>query len=94
METHPKVLFYALSGDRYKPADVKSAALWFVETHDLPRVSETIDEHQFDALISAWAARQGRACDWPDLCEPHSADMIFPAGPVSYLWPKDDEART
>jgi predicted nuclease with RNAse H fold len=91
-ETHPKVLFYALSGDRYRPEDVKSAALWFVEKHHLPPVGERIDEHQFDALISAWAARQGRARQRPDLCEPHSADMIFPAGPVSYLWPKRDEA--
>ena len=84
-ETHPKVLFYALRGSRY--TDVATAALWFVEKHDLQPISGTIDEHQFDALISAWAAREGRMRQWGDLCQPHSADMIFPAGPVSYLWP-------
>ena len=50
-ETDPKVLFYALSGDRYKPKDVKSAALWFVEKHHLPPVGERIDEHELMRLF-------------------------------------------
>jgi hypothetical protein len=54
-----------------------------------PSVRE-LDEHQFDALISASAPRQGRAREWRDVCAQHCADMIFPAGPVSYLLPKNE----
>jgi hypothetical protein len=85
-ETHPKVLFHTLRGSRYVAGDVGSAAIWFAEKHGLPS-PEKLDEHQFDALISAWVAREGHNRCWCDLCEPLSNDMIFPAGPVSYLWP-------
>jgi hypothetical protein len=85
-ETHPKMLFHALRGSRYRVADLESAVRWFVEKHGLP-TAEKMDEHQFDALVSAWAAREGPIRQWRDLCEPRSPDVIFPVGVVSYLWP-------
>lgn len=85
-ETHPKVLFHALRGSRYTKADVPLAFEWFMMRAELS-AAEVRNEHELDALISAWAAREGLLNKWRDLCEPSSPDMIFPAGPVSYFWP-------
>src|ERR1700736_4986925 len=40
-----------------------------------------------DAALSAWAAREGLADSWIDIIGA-DADLLFPAGPVRYLWPK------
>lgn len=85
-ETHPKVLFHALHGSNYSKSRIAWALDWFI---DKTALSTGIikNEHELDALISAWAAREGMANNWNDLCEPRTADMIFPAGSVSYFWP-------
>lgn len=53
------------------------------------------NDHEWDALISAWAAYQGHESKqgrvgWKNLvdCETQSA-LVFPAGPVEYRWPDE-----
>jgi len=85
-ETHPKVLYRELRGTRYTPMDWRAAADWFVQYSKLDLVDAIDDDHQLDALLSAWATREGYARGWQDLAGPE-ADHIYPAGAVSYLWP-------
>jgi hypothetical protein len=85
-ETHPKVLIPALGGDRYSDAAPEAALVWFADHAGLD-VSSVRGGHQLDALLSAWATRQGLAAGWPNLLGDDPA-LVFPAGRVSYLWPK------
>ena len=57
-ETHPKVLFYAITGKRYRPADLASAVEWFASYSSLTIIGDISNDDQFDALLSAWATRQ------------------------------------
>jgi hypothetical protein len=41
-----------------------------------------------DALLSAWATREGYADGWQDLVSADVNDQIFPVGEVNYLWPR------
>ena len=85
-ETHPKVLYWALTGGRYAAEQFPAAARGFEFSHNLELAGPIDDDHQFDALLSAWATREGYTRGWQDLAEPE-ADHIFPAGKVNYLWP-------
>jgi hypothetical protein len=89
-ETHPKVLFHALHGANYAKSEIAIAFDWFV-THAALATGSVKNEHELDALISAWAAKEGLLRRWEDLCEPRTGDMIFPAGRVFYLWPSKSE---
>jgi len=91
-ETHPKVLFHALHGANYAKSEISAAFDWFVG-HAALSTGSVRNEHELDALISAWAAKEGTLQRWPDLCEPRTPDMIFPAGPVSYLWPPKSDQK-
>ena len=52
------------------------------------KVATPVGEHEFDALISAWATREGLSGHWSDLVS-NDSDLIFPAGKrVHYFWPK------
>ncbi len=85
-ETHPKVLIPALGGERYADAAPEAALAWFADHAGLD-VSGMRGGHQLDALLSAWATREGLAAGWPDLVGDDPA-LLFPTGPVTYLWPK------
>jgi hypothetical protein len=41
-----------------------------------------------DALLSAWATRQGMVEGWQDLVG-NDPSLLLPAGKVSHLWPKE-----
>ena len=71
-ETHPKVLYYALAEEKYDYG--QEMKHWLTE--GIPWTQQkgkeigdgskiTSDEHQWDALISAWAAFCGRSGKWP-----------------------------
>jgi hypothetical protein len=87
-ETHPKLLFYAISGKRYRPADLAGAVEWFANYSSLTIIGDISNDDQFDALLSAWATREGYADGWQDLVSPDVNDQIFPVGEVNYLWPR------
>jgi hypothetical protein len=85
-ETHPKVLYRALTGKRYVMEQLTAAVQWFASDSKIDLADKIDDDHQFDALLSAWATREGYAQGWQDLAEPEG-DHLFPAGKVNYLWP-------
>ena len=88
-ETHPKVLLHALGGERYRSDTVDAAIRWCVTR--MACDEWTIEgEHALDAALSAWATREGLVNDWTDIIGASSA-LLFPAGPVRYLWPFEPE---
>jgi membrane-associated phospholipid phosphatase len=85
-ETHPKVLAFALRGERHRDADPKAAVAWFAQHSGLELTPEATG-HDFDAVLSAWATREGLSQGWTDLVSDDPA-LLFPTGRVSYLWPE------
>lgn len=84
-ETHPKVLFSALSGSRYRKDALPAAIEWFA-TYAKLESDSALNDHEFDALMSAWVTHAGLQGNWCDLVQ-SDGSLIFPAGPVKYLWP-------
>lgn len=84
-ETHPKVLFSALSGSRYRKDALPVAIDWFVSYAKLSPIT-AVNDHEFDAVMSAWVTRAGLQGNWSDLVQPADC-LLFPAGAVKYLWP-------
>lgn len=89
-ETHPKVLYHAMTSKNYTRDDIPTMTAW-LQQQFRPRVECVIrDEHQWDALISAWATWQGFSGKWiADLVvDVGGTRLLFPVGQVSYYWPK------
>ncbi len=88
IETHPKVLYYALSGRRYdwrrRASDMTK---WLLGQMDCAS-AEIFNDHCWDAAISAWAAFKGHTHCWPHNLRADSLDPIEPAGSCAYWWPK------
>jgi hypothetical protein len=84
-ETHPKVLLHALWKERYDPKTVSAAIQRFAGRVGIECAVQ--GEHEFDAVLSGWATREGLAHGWIDIVGV-GADLLFPAGPVRYLWPE------
>lgn len=100
-ETHPKVLSYALTqSEEYFTPSSKSWLLTQVrscidrhrkclqsdETQSEPE-HEFKTDHEWDALISAWATYQGVRGFWKEDLMRHARKPLFPAGPATYYWP-------
>jgi len=90
-ETHPKVAFYAVFGQKHdwvKRRKEMLANLGGEIGHPGLSVS---NDHEFDAVLSAYAVRQGMAGHWPlDLHELPGAtggDAVEPFGPSKFYWP-------
>ena len=83
-ETHPKVLAYAMRGELRRDDNPPVAWLAQHAALDMTRVS---GGHEFDAVFSAWATREGLARNWSDLVANDPA-LLLPVGTVSYLWPE------
>jgi hypothetical protein len=85
-ETHPKVLAFALRGQRHRDSDIAAVVEWFV-LHSQLDLGGYRSGHEFDAVLSAWATQTGLTDGWIDLVS-DDASLLFPAGKASYLWPK------
>jgi hypothetical protein len=85
-ETHPKVLAYAVRGERHRDDDPSSGIAWFAQHSGLALIGGATG-HEFDAVLSAWATREGMSKQWTDLVTDDAA-LLFPVGTVSYLWPE------
>jgi hypothetical protein len=91
-ETHPKVLYYALAQQRY--AWGEGMVTWLRNAVRCTSGPDIANEHEWDALISAWATRCGISRVWSHDLKTHSQEALEPAGPVTYWWPEaqaDDE---
>ena len=89
-ETHPKLLVHALGGARYTDNNAAGAIAWLAKQSGLD-TSRVGSGHELDALLSAWATREGIRGNWGDLAQEEPA-LIFPAGRVMYLWPMERTA--
>lgn len=91
-ETHPKVLYRALSGNKYDyqtSSDVMDAALsdWTELT------ISTKNDHEWDSAVSALAAYKGLSGHWAhDLFtidqKSSESRLVFPCGSAHYWWPE------
>ena len=85
-EAHPKVLAYALRGELHRDADPVAGIAWFGQ-HSGLNMTAIRGGHEFDAVLSAWATREGLSRGWTDLVTDDPA-LLFPMGKVTYLWPE------
>jgi hypothetical protein len=91
-ETHPKVLYFALTGHPY---DYEQQAVGMVQNLRQWLDADELNvnsEHAWDALVSAYAARQWASNGWPtDLHQlPRNAEEeLFPiyGNQAHYAWP-------
>lgn len=93
-ETHPKVLYYALSRPRQKYAYGRGMVDWLLQQFQSGlQLRKPIDnEHEWDALMSAWATWKGLSRAWQaDLMDsvPSAERLLYPVGPVSFYWPEE-----
>jgi len=90
-ETHPKVLYYALSGATYPKDLLMPAAVsdWLFSRMGISAVEPgPITTDEWDAMISAWATCQGLSGCWKHDLVGSSPDTLFPAGSATYFWPE------
>ena len=84
-ETHPKAQYYALNGMRYDYNNNKATMdSWLLS--NIGGTAVINNEHEWDALFSAWATYMGITGGWVfNLIEPYS-NLIMPAGNTYYYW--------
>ena len=89
-ETHPKVLYWALTADRYNYQERTEAMDKFL-SDQLHCQVKTSNEHEWDAVISIVAALRGLDGSWThDLFSEvigETGRLVFPAGQTNYWWP-------
>ena len=90
-ETHPKVLYWALTETRYDYSQ-NSAGMDAKLSDWLDYGVETNNDHEWDAVVSILAALQGLKGVWShDLFKEPLDDcgrLVFPAGEANYWWPQ------
>ena len=86
IETHPKVLYRALSGQRYDWSSRMQE--WLIEHMGLAPETVMSDNHCGDAALSAWAAYKGHTRHWKHDLRALSHGPIEPAGSCAYWWPE------
>jgi Protein of unknown function (DUF429) len=87
-ETHPKVLYYALTRQYYMRDDISPMVEWLSRQFDHCLECRVENEHQWDALISAWGTWLGISGKWKRDLVPRDSALLFPAGRVTYFWPE------
>jgi hypothetical protein len=89
-ETHPKILYHTMVGrGRYRwPEQSNEMSEWL--RAELTTNINIKNDHEFDALFSAQAARKGFSGVWQnDLRHIGTKNLLLePAGPVRYWWPE------
>lgn len=85
IETHPKVLYYALAERKYEwPSDMSEWLLKKIKCTPL----EIPNDHCWDAALSAWAAFKGYGHYWKRNLRELTSNPIEPAGPCAFWWPE------
>jgi hypothetical protein len=89
-ETHPKVLYYYLSGLQYN-YQINQFAMNAQLTQWIGLATDTVNDHEWDAILSCFAVMEGISGRWPtDLHQlPTLADekLVQPGGASHYFWP-------
>jgi len=89
-ESHPKVLYYALRGEKYPREGRMPVAVveWLTEQVGTAGVQRQTSSDEWDAAISAWATYCGITGCWKHDLMVHSNKPLLPVGPVTYFWPE------
>jgi hypothetical protein len=92
-ETHPKVLYYALTQQKYNYRESRAEMDSFL-SNVLGGINiRTSNDHEWDAVISAYALLMGMTGVWKnDLHELQPEDnsrIVKPCGKTFYYWPDD-----
>lgn len=89
-ETHPKVLYFRLSGIQYD-YEANQNAMNAHLTQWLGLGANTANDHEWDAAISCFAVLEGLAGRWPtdlhQLPTVPGESLVQPGGPSHYYWP-------
>ena len=91
-ETHPKVQYYATTGKKH---DFKGASSemtkWLLDQLHPSLDFRVANDHEWDALFSAWATLMGLSGGWTNDLIRHARNekLITPAGEVTYYWPEN-----
>jgi hypothetical protein len=92
IETHPKVLYRAWSGQKYNwPSNMRE---WLIARMGLAPETVMSNEHCWDAALSAWAAYKGYTRCWSRDLRTMSDAPLEPAGRCAYWWPESRDRRT
>jgi len=84
-EAHPKVLYFALTNQQY--AFDQPMVTWLLNQFIPALDVEIANDHEWDALISAWATWMGLTGQWNVNLMDGVPDLLLPAGPATYFWP-------
>lgn len=84
-ETHPKVLHYVLTRQPYLFG--QPLVTWLVNEMAVTNPPAITNEHEWDALVSAWATCQGLRGAWTTDLMVGTKGLLLPAGAVTYFWP-------
>lgn len=92
-ETHPKVLYYALSGKKYDYSENPIGMDSFLSDR-LNLTISTKNDHEWDAIISAYALLQGLNEKWEkdlhSLPLEENSHLLTPCGATVYYWPNKE----
>lgn len=84
-ETHPKVLYRAMTGRRHSWGPEMDR--WLLDAAGCPEAVAPSNDHEWDALVSAWAASNWASGNWTDDLRSLSSAAVEPTGGVAYPWP-------
>lgn len=85
-ETHPKVLYFAMTGQQYVFG--QPMINWLTAQLNPIAGAAVANDHEWDALISAWVTLAGmKGLLSKDLMAQFQIPLLLPAGSVNYYWP-------
>lgn len=85
-ETHPKILYFALTSLPYVFG--QGMITWLGGHVNAATGVAITNDHEWDALISAWATVQGMTGGFSRDRLTGVPDLLFPVGQVNYFWPQ------
>jgi hypothetical protein len=89
-ETHPKVLYFHLSGALYAYA-ASQATMNAQLTQWVGLPANTANDHEWDAVVSCYAVLEGMLGRWStdlhQLPPINGESLVQPGGPSHYYWP-------
>ncbi len=84
-ETHPRVLYYAMTGNRYEWSP--KVAQWLRDSVGSELGAAIQTQNEWSALTSAWTAMMGHSGTWSHDLRQYTKAAVEPAGPVMFWWP-------
>ena len=98
-EVHPKVLYFALSKKAYLKPKTKNGppdqemVKWLLKETGIKNVRDIHNDHEWDAVLSAWATYQGQEGKYKKNLMDFSKNAICPINgkKPKYYWPDNNK---